>query len=73
MGSDLLIALIVILVIVLIWRGPKNLPKLGGALGRSVKDFRNEIGGDDEASAKASTEASTEASTATPPKDGPSS
>ena len=70
MGSDLLIALIVILVIVLIWRGPKNLPKLGGALGRSVKDFRNEIGGDEEAS-KAATDASTEASTATPPKDEP--
>jgi sec-independent protein translocase protein TatA len=48
MGSDVLIVLIVILVIVLIWQGPKNLPKLGSALGRSIKDFRSEISSDDE-------------------------
>ena len=36
-GPDLLIALIVLLVIVLIWRGPKNLPKIGQALGRTPR------------------------------------
>ena len=39
---DLLIILIVILVAVLFWRGPKNLPKLGEALGRGVREARRE-------------------------------
>ena len=42
MGGDLLLVLVVILVLVLLWRGPKTLPKLGGALGKSIKDFRRE-------------------------------
>jgi Sec-independent protein translocase protein TatA len=42
MGSDLLVVLIVILVLVLLWRGPKNLPKLGQALGRGVREARSE-------------------------------
>ena len=58
MGQDVLIVLVIILVIVLIWQGPKNLPKLGQALGRSVKDFRNEVSTDDE-------------KPVTPPKDEP--
>ena len=35
------------LVIVLIWQGPKNLPKLGSALGRSISDFRKEVSTDE--------------------------
>lgn len=39
---DLLVILIVILVVVLIWRGPKTLPSLGNALGRGVREARQE-------------------------------
>ena len=39
---DLLLVLIVILVLVLLWRGPKTLPKLGEALGRGVREARSE-------------------------------
>ena len=42
MGGDLLLVLVVILILVLLWRGPKTLPKLGGALGKSIRDFRRE-------------------------------
>ncbi len=42
MGSDLLIVLIVILVLAIVWRGPKTLPKLGEALGRGVKEAKIE-------------------------------
>jgi Sec-independent protein translocase protein TatA len=40
---DLLLILIVILIVVLVLRGPKTLPKLGEALGRTVKDTREEF------------------------------
>ncbi|HET7169074.1 MAG TPA: twin-arginine translocase TatA/TatE family subunit [Candidatus Limnocylindrales bacterium] len=39
---DLLLVLIVILVLVLLWRGPKTLPKLGNALGRGVREAKAE-------------------------------
>jgi Sec-independent protein translocase protein TatA len=42
MGSDVLIVLIVILVVVLLWRGPKTLPKLGQAFGRGVREAKTE-------------------------------
>ena len=42
MPVDLLFILIIILVLVLLWKGPKNLPKLGEALGRGVKEARVE-------------------------------
>ena len=42
MGSDLLVVLVIALVIVLVWRGPKTLPKLGQALGRGVREARTE-------------------------------
>lgn len=35
--------LILILVVVLVIFGPKNLPKLGGMLGRSVKKLRGRV------------------------------
>lgn len=39
---DLLLVLIIVLVVALMWRGPKNLPKIGQALGRGVKEARHE-------------------------------
>jgi Sec-independent protein translocase protein TatA len=42
-GIDLVIILVVILGIVLVWRGPKILPKWGETLGRGVKATRKEV------------------------------
>jgi hypothetical protein len=42
-GVDVLIVLIVILAVVLVWRGPKILPKWGETLGRGVKATRKEV------------------------------
>jgi len=42
MGPDVLIVLVIVLIAVLLWRGPKNLPKLGEALGRGVKEAKAE-------------------------------
>ena len=42
MGSDLIVVLIIVLAVVLVWRGPKTLPKLGQALGRGVREARTE-------------------------------
>jgi Sec-independent protein translocase protein TatA len=39
---DLLFLLIIILVLVILWRGPKTLPQIGKALGRGVKEAREE-------------------------------
>lgn len=39
----MLVVLIIVLVVVLMWRGPKMLPKIGEALGRTVKDTRAEV------------------------------
>ncbi len=41
--GDVAIVLIVILVLVLLWRGPKTLPRLGEALGRGVREARKEV------------------------------
>jgi Sec-independent protein translocase protein TatA len=42
MGSDLIIVLIIVLAVVLVWRGPKTLPRIGQALGRGVREARSE-------------------------------
>jgi Sec-independent protein translocase protein TatA len=42
-GLDLVIVLLVVLAVVLIWRGPKILPKWGETLGRGVKATRKEV------------------------------
>ena len=39
---DLWIVLVIILVAVLVWRGPKTLPQLGKAFGRGVREAREE-------------------------------
>ncbi|GAC1666576.1 MAG: hypothetical protein NVS9B8_08080 [Candidatus Limnocylindrales bacterium] len=42
MGSDVLVVLVIVLIAVIIWRGPKTLPKIGQALGRGVREARAE-------------------------------
>ena len=42
MPADLLLILIVILVLAILWRGPKTLPRLGEALGRGIREARTE-------------------------------
>ena len=63
MGPDLLLILIVILVLVVMWRGPKTLPKLGEALGRGVKEAKTEA-------TKAQAEIQARASDGSTPTDG---
>jgi Sec-independent protein translocase protein TatA len=40
--TDLLIPLLIALVLVVLWRGPKTLPKLGEAFGRGVREAKAE-------------------------------
>ena len=42
--------LVIILVVVLVIFGPKNLPKIGSALGKTVKNVREGMEGEDEKS-----------------------
>ena len=58
--------LLVILVIILLIFGPKNLPKLGSALGKTVKGLREGMGSKDE-------EAETEVEAAVSEKPAPKS
>lgn len=44
--------LLVVLAIVLIIFGPKQLPKLGKAFSRTIKGFRDGVAGDDEETAE---------------------
>ncbi len=39
-----MVVLIIALIIVILWRGPKTLPLLGRAFGQGVKEARKEIG-----------------------------
>ena len=65
--TDLLLVLVVILIIVLIWRGPTMLPRLGEAFGKTVKGFRDNLpGAGGDASADATTGTSS-ADAADPP------
>lgn len=40
---DVMLVLIVALVVVIMWRGPKTLPLIGRAFGQGVKEARKEI------------------------------
>ncbi len=51
------IEVVIILAVILIIFGPKQLPKLGKAIGKTVKNLRKGIGDDDEAAANAAPEA----------------
>lgn len=44
--------LIIILIVVLVIFGPKNLPKIGSALGKTVKNVREGMEGEDEPKAE---------------------
>ena len=48
--------LLIILVVILLIFGPKNLPKLGSALGKTVKNLREGISSDDKKIEEASDE-----------------
>ena len=39
---DLIIALVIVLIIVVIWRGPKTIPEIGRMFGRGVREARIE-------------------------------
>ncbi len=39
---DLVIALVIVLIIVVIWRGPKTIPEIGKMFGRGVREARIE-------------------------------
>lgn len=39
---DLIVALVIVLVIVVIWRGPKTIPEIGRIFGRGVREARIE-------------------------------
>jgi Sec-independent protein translocase protein TatA len=41
-GLDTIVVLLIVLAVVLVWRGPKTLPKWGEVLGRGVKAARKE-------------------------------
>ena len=45
--------LIIVLVLALVILGPKRLPDAGRSLGRSMRDFKGALSGDDRADAKA--------------------
>ncbi len=49
--------LLIILVVILLIFGPKNLPKLGSALGKTVKNLREGMGGDKDVEEAADEEA----------------
>jgi Sec-independent protein translocase protein TatA len=40
--SDVALVLVVILILAIVWRGPKTLPLIGNMLGRGVKSAREE-------------------------------
>lgn len=40
--SELLVVLIVVLILVVLWRGPKTIPELGKMFGRGVREARIE-------------------------------
>jgi sec-independent protein translocase protein TatA len=51
--------LILILVIALVFLGPKRIPEAGRALGQGLKEFKHSIGGGDEAGRQLSAQAAT--------------
>ena len=48
--------LLIILAVILLIFGPKNLPKLGGAIGKTVKNLREGMGGGDKNNVEADDE-----------------
>ncbi len=42
MGNDVVVVLILVLIIALVWRGPKTLPEIGRMFGRGIREARAE-------------------------------
>jgi Sec-independent protein translocase protein TatA len=40
--SDVFLVLLVVLIVVLVWRGPKTLPGIGAMLGRGFREAKRE-------------------------------
>ena len=65
---DLWIVLVIILVAVIVWRGPKTLPQLGKAFGRGVKEAREEAAkAQSEIQARTTTDPEDRVAAASPP------
>jgi Sec-independent protein translocase protein TatA len=43
MGSDVVIVLVLVLIIAVVWRGPKTIPEIGRMFGRGVREAREEL------------------------------
>jgi Sec-independent protein translocase protein TatA len=41
---DVAVALVLILIVALIWRGPRTLPQIAAMLGRGVRQARRDLG-----------------------------
>jgi TatA/E family protein of Tat protein translocase len=41
--SDIALVLVILLVVVLLWRGPKVLPKFGESLGHAIRNTRRAV------------------------------
>lgn len=41
--TDTFVVLLIVLVVVVVWRGPRTLPEIGRMLGRGVKSARSEV------------------------------
>ena len=57
--GELLLILVVILFIVLMVRGPKMLPQIGEAVGKTIKGVRGNLAEDDDTSDDATSDAAT--------------
>jgi Sec-independent protein translocase protein TatA len=68
--TDVGLVLVVILILALIWRGPKTLPKLGEAFGRGVKEARREAA-ETRDDLRRHTDGDATSETAVPPDDRP--
>ena len=55
-----ILEIVIILVVILIIFGPKNLPKLGTAIGKTVKNLREGLGGKKKKAEEAEAQAKTE-------------
>jgi Sec-independent protein translocase protein TatA len=40
---DLAVVLVVLIIVALIWRGPKTLPQIGAMLGRGLRQARRQV------------------------------
>ena len=50
---DTFLVLIIVLIAVIVWRGPKTIPQIGAMLGRGIREARSAARGEDEGDKKA--------------------